>query len=340
MTRNPRPTTRRGLALIEVLVALVMLAVVISGLVLTAARDRRESRLAGSFDNLRFFAAGTQSYAADNANRFWTFSWQAGPQNTEYPDLNFAVSDLQAAANQAVYIMRRLGTVPEIPAISNWVPHIQYSYLPLIEHQGLALPSRVAVSPEDRVRLSWQRDAAGFLALPARPSGSGGLVLRWIYSGTYELGPAFWSPDAASGPVQTVTQSSTHNTYFIPGNTLLGNRTLDQVRYPANKAQMWDSHQRDLGRRVPFFAVQDARVPVLCADGAVGLRSTRYTNLGFQPSSPQSIGSTTFSYQPDPFWEPPAVTPGQSTDLVQGQQRWTRWGLRGRDFNGPEATGP
>ena len=327
---------RRGLALLEVVILLVVVAFLLAFLSLAAADSRRRSRAAGSIDNLHFFAAGTQSYAADHNNRFWTFSWTAGTQSTEYPDLNFAQSDLQAAANQAVYIMRRLGNVTQVPVINNWIPHINYSYLTLFKHQGVGLPSRVAVSPEDRIRLSWQRDAAGFLALPARPAGSSNLNLRWIFSSSYETGPAFWSPDAAVGQVQAISQSSTHSAYFVPSNVPFGNRTLDQVRHPANKAQLWDSHQRDLGRRVPFYAVQDSRVPVLCVDGSAGLRSARYTNTGFQPNTPQSPSSTSFTYQPDPAWEPPAVTPGLQSDVVIARQRYTRSGLRGRDFNGPE----
>ncbi len=323
----------------EVLVVLAIVAALVAFLALAAADARRRSRTASSIDNLHFFAVGTQSYAADNNNRFWTFSWAAGTQATEFPDLNFAVDNTQAAANQAVYIIRRLGITPTITPIFNWLPHIQYSYLALAEHQGIGIPLRAAVSPEDRIRLSWQRDADGFLNLPTRPQGTGSIVLRWIYSSSYEIGPAFWSPDYAVAQQQTVSQSTSHSTYLFSGSTPLGTRTLDQVRYPAHKAHLWDTHQRDLGRRVAFFAVQDARVPVLCVDGSVGLRSSRYTNAGFQPNSPQSASSTSFTYQPDTSWEPPAMsTSGQ--DSVVGRMRWTRWGLRGRDFNGPEATGP
>ena len=331
--------SRIAVAIPEVIAALVTVAVIIAILAVLTADNRRRSRSAASLDNLRFFGSGTQTYAADHNNRFWTFSWTAGGQESEYPDLNVAASDLEAAANQAVDIIRRLGHTPEIPRITTWVPHVQYSYLALYDHLGMSVPSRIAVSPEDRTRLSWQRDTAGFLALPVRPFGNEGGVLRWIYSSSYEIGPAFWSPDAAVGNQQTVANSGSHSIYLVPPNATFGNRTLDQVRFPASKAHLWDSHQRDLGNRVPFFAVQEARVPVLCVDGSVGLRSARYTNPGFNPNSPTSPLALTFPYSPDVLWEPGPVS-GQAQDQVQGRQRYTRWGLRGRDFNGPEVTAP
>jgi hypothetical protein len=335
-----RKQSRPAFSIHELLVTVAVIATVISILLVISSDNLRRSRAAGSIDNLRFFGSGSQTYAADHNNRFWTFSWTAGQHQTEYPDLNFSATDLEAAANQAVYIIRRMGHTPELPRIQSWVPHVQYSYLALFEHLGMSIPSRVAVSPEDRTRLSWQRDAAGFLAVTARPSGNDPSVLRWIYSSSYEIGPAFWSPDAAVAGQGAVSNSGTHSIYLIPSNTPLGNRTLDQVRFPASKAHLWETHQRDLGRRVPFYAFHDARVPVLTVDGSVSVRAARYTNPGFQPASPHALVPLTLNYTPDPAWEPPTITPGQTQDVVQARQRYTRWGLRGRDFNGPEVTAP
>jgi hypothetical protein len=312
---------------------------VIAFLALAAHDSRRRSRAAGSIDNLRFIGAGTQSYAADNADSLWTLSWRAGAQQTEYPDLNNASTDLIAAANQAVYIMRRLGGMPQVQRPFNWVPHILYSHLPLVEHLGASLPSRVFVSPEDRNRLSWQRDAAGFLALPNIPPG-GSEALRWIFSSSYETGPAFWSADAIANGQQTVTQSNQHYAYQVPNLAQLGRRTLSEVRFPSSKAHYWETHQRDLAVRVPFFAIPFARVPVLTVDGSAQVRSAEYTNRGFKPNSPADPSPTQFTYLPD-NWEPPAMnTSNTQGDVVIGRMRWTRWGLRGRDFNGPQVTAP
>ena len=155
---------------------------------------------------------------------------------------------------------------------------------------------------------------------------------------SYELGPAFWAPDAREGTQGTVSQGQTHPLFTIPTNMPVGNRTLSEVRFPASKAHMWDRYQRDLGDRIPFFAHESARVPVLCVDGSVGLRSAAATNPGFNPADPTNPNPTTFMYRPGST-EPPTQN-GEIEEQVVGRMRWTRWGLRGRDFNGPEVTAP
>ena len=117
---------RRACALPEFLALALIALCVIAFLSLAAHDSRRRSRAAGSTDNLRFFGSGTQTYAADNADRFWSYTWRRHtPQQTEYPDLNGpAFDDVTAMGNQAIYIMRRLGVTPQIQPISVWFPGI------------------------------------------------------------------------------------------------------------------------------------------------------------------------------------------------------------------------
>ncbi len=341
-TSRPQSLTRHAFAVPELLTLFLILALLFAVLALAAHDSRRRSRQGGSIDNLRFFGSATQSYAADNAGRFWSYSWTAGAQSTEYPDLNFASDNWRATVHQAVFLIRTTGEMPQFNPVQGWAPQVQMNHLPLLQHMDLPLISRHAVSPEDGQRLAWQRGADAFLQSDPRPAGSPPFALRWIFSSTYETGSAFWCADAAvivNGMIQsTLTQADQHGVYNIPSNMNFGRRRLDEVRFPASKAHMWDRYQRDLGGRVPFFAVQDARVPVLCVDGSAGLRAAASTNFGFNPATPMSDSPTSFAYQPD-AWEPPTTT-GASYQLVVGRMRWTRWGLRGRDFNGPEATGP
>ena len=150
---------RRAFALPELLALALIALCVIAFLSLAAHDSRRRSRAAGSIDNLRFFGSGTQTYAADHADKFWTFTWRAGVQNTEHADPNVAFNDFQAAANQAVYILRTIGQAIDMAPVVLWMPHLAYSHLPLWQHLGLQLPSSYHLSPEDSLLRSWQRDA-------------------------------------------------------------------------------------------------------------------------------------------------------------------------------------
>ncbi len=227
--------------------------------------------------------------------------------------------------------MRTLGESPQLARINGWFSHALYSHLPLWAHLGLHVPSRIHASPEDRWRLNEQRNTSVITSEG-----------RWAYSRSYEMGMSFVSPDATTTVngivIPTITQAETHWQYYPSTATPLGHRTLDEVRFPSHKAHMWDSHQRDLGRRVLFHSKPNARVPVLTVDGSVGLRSAAATNLGFNPAIPTSPNPILFAYAPGAH-EPPVQGP-YIQEIVMGRMRWTRWGLRGRDFNGPEATAP
>ena len=79
----------------------------------------------------------------------------------------------------------------------------------------------------------------------------------------------------------------------------------------------------------------EARIPILFADASVTVRSTSRANFGFNPNVPMSVSPTRVNYGPDLAWETPTAI-GGSNELVNGMFRWTRSGLRGRDFAGPE----
>jgi hypothetical protein len=75
------------------------------------------------------------------------------------------------------------------------------------------------------------------------------------------------------------------------------------------------------------------------ADGSASVRSTSSVNPGFRPAQPTHPDPTVASYQPDTNWEPPTRSGAASETLIM-HLRFTRRGLRGRDFNGPEVFNP
>jgi hypothetical protein len=344
---TPTKPNNRGWSLPEALILSVLLTVLVCALVVASSDQRRRSRLAASHDNLKFFGSGTESYAADTNGEFWTYTWLP---NVQYaPWVGPAATRYDAASNQAIDIIRRNTPRTDLGAIGSWIPHLLYRHLPLLDYLGLALPSQHVVSPEDRVLTTWQRNALSnnLRSLPSPPPDSGQFTVRWAYSSSYESGAAFWSRDSSvviDGVVHsTFTQGPTHNGWNAPSSVANPSpilpRRIDSVQFPSDKAHMWDRYQRHFGPQILFFAYTDARLPVLMADGSVSVRTMSSVNPGFVPSSPTSPNPTMAGYQPDTAWEPPTRS-GATSETLRMHLRFTRWGLRGRDFNGPEVFNP
>jgi hypothetical protein len=315
---------RGGFVLAEAAAACVVVGVLAALLLVAAAESRRQSSLGDSLANLQRFAAVTAAYGADNTDQFWTFSWRAG---VDYGFGGIASTDVQAAANQAVEIMRRRGN-PAIVRITGWIPHLSYSQLALADYLDLTLVQRWWASPEATQLLQWQDDPATL------PPGTNNLHLR--FQSSYELGPAFYSPDALQDGVPTIAQAGYQHSLFFVGdsNTRLGTRRQSDVRLPGQKVHMYDHYQRHFGPSTPYFMYAEARVPLLMADGSAAVRNTSDANRGFNPNEPLSLNPQHVLYQPSPL-EPPTLS-GEASELVLGRYRWTRSGLRGRDFGGPE----
>ena len=346
MSLNP-PTFRRAFVQVEAvtLLAVVLAAVVL--LTLASAEHRRRSHLAGSTANLQKYAAGITAFASDNEDRIVSYSWRRG-QEYVVDGFRFraATTDIQAAANQAIAILRtRTGRTDFVPIV--WFPHLAFNHLALIDYLDEPLPAEFVVSPADQNRIAWQRAVrdeppsergAAYFRLTNRPSGDGAAGSRHIYSSSYEFGPAFYAPDArVYSPHNrgTIAQGAFHTWYVSNTNDIpLGHRRLSEVAFPSHKAMVYETHPGDSGSGRTFFAFPQARPLVLHADGSASVRSMKHANPGFQPNSPQDPAPTQMTYRPDPAWEPPS--PSGAEELVNGMIRWTRSGLRGRDFNGPE----
>lgn len=325
---------RPAFALLDFLTLLAVAAGVIALLSVMGTRSRRLGQLGESMANLKFYAAGTQSYAADYGERFWSFSWRPNnvPADAD-PDLraNALGSDTNAAASQAIQILRRRAGRTNMPVVTAWIPNVLYSHLVLAEHMNAELPARFGVAPGDRERLRWANDPLGFergIYQPAPPS----LEPRWPYSSSYEVGPAFSGPD--SGP-NAISSGGTTSTYLVPSTqNVLGNRLLSEVVYPSQKAMAWEQYSRYHAPRAAFCLYGEARCPILFVDGSVQARVTGLGNRGWNPQSPTSTFPITMTHT-TMAWESGASLP---TTTVQGNYRFTRQGLRGRDFDGPEAT--
>jgi hypothetical protein len=341
----PGPSTRRAFAAAELAALLVIAAVVACVLLVAGDRARRAARLGEDTANLRQIGSATHAFGADKADLFWTFSWKKGESKSAYPDLNNAVSDLQAAANQAVDILRRVAGREDMPKIFNWVPHLGYSQLVLQDYlfeQG-GLPSRTFISAADKNRLLWAGDPKGFDQNkfgPKQPF-AGPENKRWPYSSSYQLATSFYDKGAVG---QRISQGGmAHNLFLIPPVATLGGKAIADTAFPSHKVLLHDSfawHFTRFGPKAaaPYCTLPEARLPMLFVDGGVRVMAAPASNKGWQPNTPGSANPSSIIYQPQ-TWEEPTPS-GQPSQGTIGAYRWTRNYLAGRDFGGPEIGPP
>jgi len=334
----------RGFTLPEAVAVVVVVAAAAGVVLLRGAEGRSSGSQAESLSNLRQYASANASYGADYQDRFFGFSWrQTAPVNTQYDDLRAraAIGPLEACAAQATDILRRRTGDDAFPLPQSWIPNVRFSHLVLADYLETAALLPFAVSPGDRPLRSWAENVEGFREgqFPPQPSPTDPSNARYPYGSSYEMPPAVFSPDALTATTGVVTDGSAHNIFqTIPpssGPMLMGGRRVTEVQFPANKVFLYDTAQWQGAKAAVYFMYDHARVPVLMMDGAAGTRVTGHANAGFNPSSPASAFGVQTNYQPM-GWEPPVV----GGTVVRARYRFTRWGLRGRDFDGQEVTGP
>ncbi len=348
-----RSMNRRGFTLIELLVVIAIIALLIGILLPALGEARKAAKLVLDMNNQKQIGTGTNSYATDYQDKNPTFSWVAGQAESPFGSPG---SDLEAAAHQAIWIIRERGGRDDMVPPSSWIPHVLYSHLPLQDYLASRLPEKLVVSPADTNRLKWQ-DWRGYnnCEYVPNPAGRAGGTMpkddqRWPYSSSYSAVVALYdkgqsrSIKASSGTVVSnrLKWGTSHRTYNVPGGSALGATNASEVTFPAQKVLMHDDVARYFGKFQLFYGYAEARLPVLLFDASVAVRPNTEANLGWDPHSPTTRGSSVdwFDYamglRPAEQWEPPTRNGAFTDSNVKGYYHWTRGGLRGLDYGGSE----
>ncbi|MCA3005293.1 MAG: type II secretion system GspH family protein [Planctomycetaceae bacterium] len=332
---------RRAFTLIETGATIGTLAVLTGVLLPSLGNARRAAQLAADSNNLRQLHAAAQNYAADFQSAVPTYSWRAGVRNPgQTGPIVPGTNDVAAAAAQATEIIRRSGR--DIAQPGNWIPHIDFSHLVLLEYMGESLLSPLSASPGDRLRLSWQADPTAAIAqlrtfIPSRAD-------LLPYSSSYQIPPTFYAPDRETFN-NYIRQSSTFSQYFAVGR--LGDQRFDQVLHPSRKVYLHDTVERFFGRAPSPMWWRWSRINSIMVDGSVRILQGR-NSLQRLP------GSTTNRRNPGAYWgasgsfvaagvnysgwdprldQPPVPDTPDGNIVTNGIWRWTAGGKQGIDVD-------
>lgn len=350
---NSRPANRGRSApdafaftLIELLIAIAIIALLIALIVPSLALARRSARSAICASNLRQHATGMATYATDAKGLLPAFTWLPNKKYSRWADLNTATTPQAAVANQGVDIVRRHTGLNLLPFDASKSRLLTRNFAHLVMFDGGYYSSRLiepaAICPEDRVTAEWQKAGPKdiFETLKVQqyvppdfdePQNYQRLFPFWS---SYERVACSWSVDKGPNAVNQNYEKYLYYNVFL-GTTRFDQRRADDVAFPAQKVIMFDLFDRHISKKSTFYAYPAARQPLLHGDGSVITRRTADANPGWDPTLTSIPDfATQFKYAPLPN-EPKTVS-GLPFDLVKGYYRWTRAGLRGIDFSGAE----
>lgn len=352
MPRTPsrRPRPQKAFSLIELLVAIAIIALLISILLPALASARRAGRRAVCLSNMSQLGKAYVGYSADYRDRIATFSWKPGRSYSQFSELNpvpgggpWDISNVGgqysvASSYQAVDAVARLTGRPasDFPVPPNWQPHAYYTYLVLSDYLTRQLPEGAVICPEDSTRLSWRKDPP--LSVPEGSHFTPDELWRLPFSSTYSTVPCSYAPDAANELGSTVGPAIgiAHNV-VMPGNLPLGGRSYTEIAFPSSKVSMFDLIARH-GTKPAYYGYPDAVAPALFWDSSVRQVRSRDSNFGANPNDPFNPAPVQITYRPDiNIMREPPTRSGQPTELTSAYYQWTRGGLKGVDVGGGDA---
>lgn len=366
----------KAFTLIELLVVIAIIALLI-GILLPAigkARDTAKNVLSQS--RMRQLALGANSYAADNKDLIFSFSWPGGfvpGTNMPYrydvacdgdaPEIVTAREQVEGGGAQITEILRRVtGRCEGDNAIDYNGDRLwqrRWSHVVLLDYLTSTQPEPIAASPFDSNLLDWAANPLEYRNGSTVPFANGApdgeifdevgawdddqIRNRWAFASSYQTVPAAWNSDGINTPTYTPVPDTPH---------------LFQAYDPNNGNNA--GRRTSLGGR-KFAQVAFPAGKVLQFEEFDRLTSRQGTpfmfpeatcNLSFFDGSVRRLNTS----EANPGWNPrnpdqewlqtyraldtfPTGNNDAGTQYCQ-RYRWTRFGLRGVDFGGKEIGRP
>lgn len=330
----------RGFTLIELLLVVSIIALLIGILLPALSQARKAAKTGVCQSNLKQQGIAMNTYSADYKERLFSFSWEKNKAYSQYGDLNNATADVDAAANQMVDIVRRLGdrTIAETPKFTagTFFPYMRYSHLVLQDYLGTRLPDPTVACPEDADQKRWAADPRGYDAGKYVPNyGTGGINWRWPYRSNYWITAGAFDKNPAALRARPADYA---HLYVTTGPTVrYGNRTLNEIAFPNQKVFMYEQFGRHTQQKFDYrtyFGFDTSKVVVQMFDNSVALKESRLANRGNADPRVPNSGLATTAYNPDGTSPDPQPPNGAIASFVRFQ--YTRGGLKGVDFGGKE----
>lgn len=327
--------TIRAFTLIELLVVTAIVGVLVGLLLPALASARAAARAAVCTVNLANYSRAVSAYAADNKDRFATFSWQRNGVYRLYGDSAASGpfgSDILAAGRQFTDLVRRFGPFPDFNYTAS-IAYPNYGNAVVAEYLSHRLPEPVMVCPEDREQLRYAADPLGTSQALAATD-----PVRWARS-SYVVSTPFWAGDRDTllDRVRSYRTGMQAPGYTWTPGAATGRRRLGEVVFPSQKVVFFEEFSRHTRHRGAYYSHPEALVSCAIADGSIRMLKTQETNQGGAITANGSVERIVATYTGGaqymlPEW-PAGASPTQPVRFLQ-----TLGGLKGIDFGAPEVT--